>query len=374
MNFLLILILASIAEISGEKLLPCTQVKEKICFSSQDYIPENEPEPMPNNINITLKILDVIGVDETQNTIKLLIYAFIHWQDNRLNISRSTNRTSYKINGADIWYPEIFIANSVQAQNLVSFHQDGGALNALYYYYSNSNHQIEYSTVLTITISCNMNFQSFPFDKQECNLDLKNWNGASNKIVLNSPKLLGNDEKGNEINTKELKINSNGRLEYDFFFKSLPSTLFTDLGFEYSMAHVGLHFVRTQKSREKIFSGYHLQTGIFSFLSLASFFSPPNAPIDRMGMLIVLYLIQMNAYNTVPAPPHRGFSLIETWFIGIQIPILIAILEYGLILAMKKFWPVQKELKETILRKIDLFTFFLSASFLFTFISIYWFA
>ena len=372
MNFLLILILASLAEISGEKLSPCTQVKEKICFSSQDYIPENEPEPMPNSINITLKILDVIGVDETQHTIKLLIYAFIHWQDNRLNISRSTNRNSYKINGAEIWYPEIFIANSVQAQNLVSFGKDGGALNALYYYYS--NHQIEYATILTVTISCDMNFQYFPFDKHECNLDIKNWNGNSNKIILNPPKLLGNDENGNEINSSELEINSNGRLEYNFHFKPLLSTLFNDVGYEYSMAHVRLNLVRTQKSREKIFSGYHLQTGIFSFLSLASFFSPPNAPIDRMGMLIVLYLIQMNAYNTVPAPPHRGFSLIETWFIGIQIPILIAILEYGVILATKKFWPVQKELKETILRKIDLFTFFLSASFLFTFISIYWFA
>ena len=372
MNLSLILILASLAEISGEKLLPCTQVKEKICFSSQDYIPENEPEPMPNKINITLKILDVIGVDETQHTINLLIYAFIHWQDNRLNISRLTNRTSYKINGADIWYPEIFIANSVQAQNLVSFGKDGGALNALYYYYS--NHQIEYATILTVTISCDMNFQYFPFDKHECHLDLKNWNGNSNKIILNPPKLLGNDENGNEINSSELEINSNGRLEYNFHFKPLLSTLFNDVGYEYSMAHVRLNLVRTQKSREKIFSGYHLQTGIFSFLSLASFFSPPNAPIDRMGMLIVLYLIQMNAYNTVPAPPHRGFSLIETWFIGIQIPILIAILEYGVILAMKKFWPVQKELKETILRKIDLFTFFLSASFLFTFISIYWLA
>ena len=219
-----------------------------------------------------------------------------------------------------------------------------------------------------------MNFESFPFDKHRCNLGLKNWNGASNKIVLNSPKLLGNDKDGNEINSKELEIKSNGRLEYNFRFKSLPSTLFTDVGYDYSMAHVQLNLVRTQKSREKIFSGYHIQTGIFSFISLASFFSPPNAPIDRMGMLIVLYLIQMNAYNTIPAPPHRGFSSIEAWFIGIQIPILIGILEYGIILALKKFWPTQKELNETVLKKIDLCTFFLSAIYLVTFISAYLFA
>ena len=81
MNFLLILILASLAEISGEKLLPCTQVKEKICFSSQDYIPENEPEPMPNKINVTLKILDVIQPDYEQ----LLRLVFSSFHEQKIN-------------------------------------------------------------------------------------------------------------------------------------------------------------------------------------------------------------------------------------------------------------------------------------------------
>ena len=84
-------ILACLTQISGEKLLPCTEIKEKICFQTKDYFPENEPEPFPNKINVTLKIVDVIGVDETQNTIELLIYALIYWRDDRLNISRSTD-------------------------------------------------------------------------------------------------------------------------------------------------------------------------------------------------------------------------------------------------------------------------------------------
>ena len=59
-------------------------------------------------------------------------------------------------------------------------------------------------------------------------------------------------------------------------------------------------------------------------------------------MLIMLYLIQINSYNSVSAPPKRGFSTIEIWFVGMQAPILLATLEYGCILAMKKFWPQQK--------------------------------
>ena len=56
----------------------------------------------------------------------------------------------------------------------------------------------------------------------------------------------------------------------------------------------------------------------------------------------MLYLIQINSYNSVSAPPKRGFSTIEIWFVGMQAPILLATLEYGCILAMKKFWPQQK--------------------------------
>ena len=89
----------------------------------------------------------------------------------------------------------------------------------------------------------------------------------------------------------------------------------------------------------------------------------------RMGMLIMLYLIQIDTYNSAEVPPHQGFGSIEFWFIGMQIPILLGILEYGTTLAMKKFWPVQKEKK---LKNIDLCTFFVSCLYLVTFNGVYY--
>ena len=52
---------------------------------------------------------------------------------------------------------------------------------------------------------------------------------------------------------------------------------------------------------------------------------------------MTLYLIATNVYNSVKAPAKRGFSYIEIWIIGIQIPILVAIFEYGILLALKKY-------------------------------------
>ena len=56
-----------------------------------------------------------------------------------------------------------------------------------------------------------------------------------------------------------------------------------------------------------------------------------------MGMVLTLYLISANVYNSVDAPHSRGFSYIELWMLGTQFPILIALLEYGYILYLYKF-------------------------------------
>ena len=56
-----------------------------------------------------------------------------------------------------------------------------------------------------------------------------------------------------------------------------------------------------------------------------------------MGLLVTLYLIASNTFNSVKAPQNRGFSYIEIWTVGVQIPILMAIFEYGFVLALLKY-------------------------------------
>ena len=65
------------------------------------------------------------------------------------------------------------------------------------------------------------------------------------------------------------------------------------------------------------------------------YFSHIKVP-GRMGMIVTLYLISANVYNSVEANKNRGFSYIEVWMIGTQIPILLALCEYGFILYLKK--------------------------------------
>ena len=99
--------------------------------------------------------------------------------------------------------------------------------------------------------------------------------------------------------------------------------------------------------------------------------------------MITLDLIAMNTYNSVKAPPGRGFSYIEIWLVGIQIPILLAIAEYGILLTMKRGHQKQTEQTDTepqkekwdldrIGKTMDKWTFVASISFTIVFNLVYW--
>ena len=83
--------------------------------------------------------------------------------------------------------------------------------------------------------------------------------------------------------------------------------------------------------------------------------------LDILGCQVVtLDLIFTIMYISVKAPESRGFSYIEIWNVGLQLPITIGILEYTVILAIKKYFTANNEGSmdfDTISKKIDVFTF-----------------
>ena len=95
-----------------------------------------------------------------------------------------------------------------------------------------------------------------------------------------------------------------------------------------------------------------------------------------MGIIVTLYLISANVYNSVDAPKNRGFSYIEIWMLGTQFPILLALLEYGFVLYLKKVTKISdeneiKNFNEKI-RMSDLVTMIFSFCCFMIFASIYW--
>ena len=77
-----------------------------------------------------------------------------------------------------------------------------------------------------------------------------------------------------------------------------------------------------RKNLGLLVGGYYFPTLIFSVISLMSFSIDLQIVPGRLGLLITLYLILNNVYNSVKGPENRGFSYIEVWFVGTQLPIL----------------------------------------------------
>ena len=59
---------------------------------------------------------------------------------------------------------------------------------------------------------------------------------------------------------------------------------------------------------------------------------------------MTLNLISANVYNSVKGPSNRSFGLIEVFFIGLQLPILVALIEYGFLLYTKRYYEPKPEL------------------------------
>ena len=52
-------------------------------------------------------------------------------------------------------------------------------------------------------------------------------------------------------------------------------------------------------------------------------------------------MICHNLGHSIEGPKSRGFSYIEIWFVGMQIPIIFGIMEYAMLLTMKRYLPIK---------------------------------
>lgn len=93
-----------------------------------------------------------------------------------------------------------------------------------------------------------------------------------------------------------------------------------------------------------------------------------------MGLLITSCLITWNIYGSIDAPTNRGFSKIELWIAGMQSTILMATLEYLLVLLLNRneINDPRYSKKGRVTKVIDFISFALTVVFFITFNIVYW--
>ena len=142
---------------------------------------------------------------------------------------------------------------------------------------SNENGVLQMGEVLKVTINCNYDLGSFPFDYQECDFSLIVQLNSVEFVILNEIGQHGLAYKGKFIYNITTLPQQYG-IPYKIAMKSLGvgnvSMYDESIGNAYSSSTFRFSFQRN--SIDLLLGSFYIPTGLFGFLSMASYIMNPD--------------------------------------------------------------------------------------------------
>ena len=228
------------------------------------------------------------------------------------------NSKWYKINEDEaIFFPNVRFQN---AKEVIPGREIGKNNDFTYFWYGYPN-SLSYQQRLKVTVYCSFDFKSFPFDSHQCDLNI----GLTNSIVTTTrllPLIISYGDVSTSLGQNSIEIVSTNSPEpFNINLSSIEPFIIRDNGWDYSFTGMRMELYRNTIG--SLIGGYYVPTATFSIFSLVSYSIDLDVVPGRLGLLVTLDLIFANVYNSVEGPKSRGFSYIEVWMVGMQIPIII---------------------------------------------------
>ena len=339
------------------ELQPCDSTTNEICYASAKY-QSNAPSHSPISVRASVDIKEIVDINEIKQTLTMLINFKVIWIDNRTDIDKMDKKPEDITEQiSNLWIPELFFSNSVHIETFKGLKADSmRQLTYFYDFYETYTWVLVLIEPLTTEFVCKMNFHDFPFDQHTCMFEISqtSWKVKIIPMLYNQTNIFHDSNETWHLNSTGLP----------FHLKAYP----TEAGEICPNITYGIMFNLSRKTDQlkTLVISFYVPSMSFTILSLVSYFIKPEVVPGRMGMLVTIFLIQTGIYGSVDAPKFRGFGMLEIWYIGMQVPILMAILEYGFLLIAIKYKGLNSEVKlgnkrtslEQIMKIIDLFCFY----------------
>jgi len=288
-----------------------------------------------NRIGVSMDIDEVMQINDEDYSITISMYFNVEWQEPRLKILPSfgpkdslvpTNVELVK----DLWLPNIFIYN-LKTFKVIE------VLSKLSGLWIDKEKNLLYSQATLITIMCPMRFDKFPLDTQTCKFRVGSYSYDMSKMHFITK------------NAGYASLGHHGRpvLDYDIIsiMALAPENSVLDYGSLGNFSLAGFEMVLSRHVSTYIIT-YFFPSGLFVIVSWMSFLIPMDEIGGRMGLLVILFLLLVNIFNTVAThtPKAECLTAIEVWMLACILFVFGALIEYAAILLKKQLY-VSKQQK-----------------------------
>lgn len=354
----------------------CGKIIEKssLCHTDDNGYDMSGPnKPYPSKLTPSIEIHDIVEFNPEEKSVTFLLEIFLQWNDTRLELK------SVDPNDTTQWY---FISEELSRliymptlrydmAKRVEKPRDYGSVGKHYFWFEKP-HRLEFREVVLLTVYCIFDFEPFPFDQHTCNVSFGSMTRSYNIIQLKRTTISHRDKHGFE--PEELMVPNTSRLPFRMKVQTLKPFLKLEFGYNYSYTGFTIHLERIPDGRLK--GGFVIPTTILAGLSIISFLIDPEKVPGRIGFLLTISLIITSLYMAIEAPNDRGFSKVEAWMCGVQFAVMFALVEYGVILALHKYYRMIIEANKMntgkVVKMIDTFSMFFSLISFVSFYIVFW--
>jgi len=291
------------------------------CFPpdyNKDLIP---PVNESLHIHVETYIFEVSKIDDQALTMTFELYMDLMWEESRIIINETSPGwgPSGTFMGStnfvpQMWLPDIqiYMCKQFRKRQIVT---DVAGLIIF------KNRKVLYTVSTEVIIACPMKFAAYPLDHQTCKFLVGSYIHDADQIIFTGS--FGHDIANQRAQQYELEAEE---LDYNDTFIFHANRTFSQTGFQ----------VQLRRRRTPVLLQVYLTTGLFVIVSWISFIVPPEVVPGRMALLVTLFLVLVNIFNSVTAnaPKAEGLTAVETWVVSCIIHVFGVLAEYALILKM----------------------------------------
>ena len=320
------------------------------------------PGNIPLKVKLTFNIFDVLDVSDKNFRVSLAVEVGMIWEDTRVIVPDNFSRLSFT--GIDnelsenIWVPQLFINGLTQFDSMKVFNREQAGL------YLTHDNKFYYAQSVKMSTLCKMRFNWFPMDIHSCSVSMTSADLPLDQMVFEDPFFrTGGDDMYSihDFSVEYLDFDDNDKIQYwDLSQKNYSVT-----GFKMNLKRHAL----------KYFNAYYLPSFIFVMCSWTSFVIPPSLLEGRLGLLVTLFLVLINIYNTVitQSPNVEGITALGAWMLVCIIYVFAAKACYSFMLFKGKFWmKMEREEWDFHWKKTDQILLYIFASSFMMFTMFYW--